>query len=150
MFVSAAQRGPERTAKVVGVLVKCEWGADTHVGCQQTTGTRVSCRQTTGTHISCQQTTDTCVSRQQTTDTCISRQQTTDTCVSRQQTTETKPQAARAAAEDVASKDVGVVIKLESEPISDSEPDFAYPIAFWAGTNLRSLLTMSPAAFSAH
>ena len=130
MFVSAAQRGPERTAKVVGVLVKCEWGADTHVGCQQTTGTRVSCRQTTGTHISCQQT--------------------TDTCVSRQQTTETKPEAARAAAEDVASKDVGVVIKLESEPISDSEPDFAYPIAFWAGTNLRSLLTMSPAAFSAH
>ena len=120
MFVSAAQRGPERTAKVVGVLVKCEWGADTHVGCQQTTGTRVSCRQTTGTHISCQQ------------------------------TTETKPEAARAAAEDVASKDVGVVIKLESEPISDSEPDFAYPIAFWAGTNLRSLLTMSPAAFSAH
>ena len=109
MFVSAAQRGPERTAKVVGVLVKCECGADTHVSCQQTTDTHISC----------------------------------------QQTTETKPQAARAAAEGVASADVGVVIKLESEPVSDSEPDSAYPIAFWAGTNLRSLLTMPPAAFPA-
>ena len=129
MFVSAAQRGPERTAKVVGVLVKCEWGADTQVSCQQTTDTHISCQRTTDTHISCQQT--------------------SDTHVSCQQTTETKPQAARAAAEGVASTDVGVVIKLESEPVSDSEPDSAYPIAFWAGTNLRSLLTMPPAAFPA-
>ena len=137
MFVSAAQRGPERTAKVVGVLVKCEWGADTHVSCQQTTDTHISRQQTTDTHISCQQTTDTH----------ISHQQTTDTHISCQQTTEMKPQAVRAAAEGVASADVGVVIKLESEPVSDLEPDSAYPIAFRAGTNLRSLLTMPPTAF---